>query len=62
MTPFAGLLNDKEVAAVLTYIKNSFGNNSGVVKPEQVKNIRAALGDDPNLLEASELLKKHPHK
>ena len=32
MTPFEGLLNDKEVAAVLTYVRNSFGNKSGPVK------------------------------
>ena len=62
MTPFEGLLNDKEVAAVLTYVRNSFGNKSGPVKPEQVKKIRAELKGQPNLLNAEELLKQHPHK
>ena len=28
MTPFGGLLNDEEVAAVLTYVRNSFGNKA----------------------------------
>ncbi len=41
MTPFGGLLNDKEVAAVLTYVRNSFGNNAGVTSPEKVKAVRA---------------------
>ena len=27
MTPFENMLNDEEMAAVLTYIRNSFGNN-----------------------------------
>ncbi|MGB1260922.1 MAG: PVC-type heme-binding CxxCH protein, partial [Akkermansiaceae bacterium] len=62
MTPFEGLLNDKEVAAVLTYVRNSFGNKARVVKPEQVKAIRASMKGKPDLLNAAELLKQHPHK
>lgn len=40
MTPFGGLLNDEEIAAVVTYVRNSFGNNASVVTAEQVKKVR----------------------
>ena len=42
MTPFGGLLNDEEVAAVITYVRNSFGNEASVVTPQQVKKVRDA--------------------
>ena len=34
-------LSDEEVANVLTYVKNSFGNSGPVVSPEEVRRIRA---------------------
>ncbi|MEJ1240256.1 PVC-type heme-binding CxxCH protein [Chryseolinea sp. T2] len=40
MTPFGGLLNDEEIAAVVTYVRNSFGNNASVVTPDLVKKVR----------------------
>ncbi|MGC3946499.1 MAG: c-type cytochrome [Chryseolinea sp.] len=40
MTPFGGLLNDEEIAAVVTYVRNSFGNNASVVTADQVKKVR----------------------
>ena len=60
MTPFGGLLNDKEVAAVLTYIRNSFGNKSSVVRPENVKTVRAATANQKDIYNASKLLLEHP--
>ncbi len=33
-------LNDVQVAAVCTYVRNSFGNNDGLVSPEDVAAIR----------------------
>lgn len=36
MEAFQYLLTDEEVAAVATYIRNSWNNNSGIVTPEQV--------------------------
>ncbi|BDS05170.1 hypothetical protein NT6N_02100 [Oceaniferula spumae] len=62
MTPFEGLLDDKEMAAVLTYVRNSFGNKASAVKPADVKKIRAELLGKPDLLNPAELLKQHPHK
>ncbi len=40
MTPFLENLDDKQVAAVLTYIRTSWGNKASMVKPEEVAAIR----------------------
>ncbi len=60
MTPFGGLLNDKEVAGVLTYIRNSFGNQASVISPEKVKQVRAATADKKDIYTATKLLEEHP--
>jgi mono/diheme cytochrome c family protein len=60
MTPFEGLLNDREVAAVLTYVRNSFGNQAPVIQPEKVKEIRAAIVAKKDFYDASKLLVEHP--
>ena len=62
MTPFEGLMTDEEVAAVLTYVRNSFGNRASVISPEKVKAVRAAIADKDGFYIASELRKEHPHK
>lgn len=59
MTPFGGLLNDQEMAAVLTYVRNSFGNNSSVIKPETVKKVRADIADKEGFYDPQELLEDH---
>jgi len=38
--PAQAYQTDEQIAAVLTYIRNSFGNSASVVKPEQVKERR----------------------
>ncbi len=43
MTPMA-YQTDEQVAAVLTYIRNSFGNQASAVKPEQVTALRGEVG------------------
>ena len=60
MTPYGGLLTDKEVAAVLTYVRNSFGNQAPVVSIEKVKQVRAATAAKKDIYTASKLLKEHP--
>jgi mono/diheme cytochrome c family protein len=35
---------DDQIAAVLTYIRNSFGNQASAVKPEQVNALRGEVG------------------
>jgi mono/diheme cytochrome c family protein len=60
MTPFAGMLNDEEVAAVLTYVRNSFGNKSTAISAEKVKALRNASKDKVGFYSPDELLKKYP--
>ena len=43
---------DAQIAAVLTYVRNSFGNKAGPVLPEQVKMLRSEVGK-PMLTEAA---------
>lgn len=60
MTPYAGLLNDREVAAVLTYVRNSFGNQAPAIMPEQVKKVRASVEAKKDFYQVDQLLKEHP--
>ncbi|MEY4132552.1 MAG: hypothetical protein RL592_610 [Verrucomicrobiota bacterium] len=60
MTPLGQMLNDEEVAAVLTYVRQSFGNNLPAVKPAQVKKVRAANATRTAPYTPEELLKEHP--
>ena len=60
MTPFAGMLNDDEVAAVLTYVRNSFGNKATAITAEKVKATRASVQDKIGFYSPEELLKQHP--
>ena len=62
MTAFEGLMNDEGVAAVLTYVRNAFGNKASVVSPEKVKAVRAAIADQKGFYLASDLLKEAPIK
>ncbi|MCH2207501.1 MAG: ThuA domain-containing protein [Lentisphaerales bacterium] len=62
MTPFEGMLNDKDIAAVLTYVRISFGNKAPAIKPETVKKVRAEVKSKQGFFSAKELLKMHPHK
>lgn len=43
MPPFAHILNDDEVAAVVTYIRVAWGNNGTPVKPAQISDLRKLL-------------------
>ena len=56
MTPFEGLLNDDEVAAVLSYVRNSFGNKASVVSPEKVKMVREKIKDKEGFYRPDELV------
>jgi mono/diheme cytochrome c family protein len=60
MTPFGGMLKDDEMAAVLTYVRNSFGNKASAIAPEKVKVVREATKDKVNFYTPEELLKVHP--
>ncbi|GAB2781495.1 GDSL-type esterase/lipase family protein [Rhabdobacter roseus] len=60
MTPFGGLLNDQEIAAVLTYVRNSFGNKAPAIMPEQVKKVRIATESKKDFYSPDQLLREHP--
>jgi mono/diheme cytochrome c family protein len=40
MPPFGAKLDDNQIAAVASYVRNSWGNHFGVVKPEDVARVR----------------------
>ena len=41
--PPHNFLTDQQVADVLTYVRNSFGNKAALIKPAEVKPVRAKL-------------------
>ena len=59
MTPFEHLLKDDEIAAVLTYVRNSFGNKASAIQPNQVLKVRESIKSHIGLLQPADLL-KHP--
>lgn len=60
MTAFGAMLNDEEIAAVVTYVRNSFGNKAPAITPEKVKEVRAATKSKTGFYSPEELLKQHP--
>jgi mono/diheme cytochrome c family protein len=40
MPPFGGKLDDNQIAAVASYVRNSWGNHFGVVRPDEVAQVR----------------------
>ena len=57
MLPYGGTgdLNDAEVAAVLTYVRSSFGNSASAITADQVAEVRAATSDRSTPWTAAEL-------
>ncbi len=62
MMGFGGLLSDEELAAVLSYVRQSFGNDDEFVSPDKVRQVRAATADRVNFYMTDEILKEHPLK
>jgi mono/diheme cytochrome c family protein len=60
MTPFGGMLKDEEVAAVLTYVRNSFGNKAPAITPQKVTTVRQAIKDKTGFYSPDELLREYP--
>ena len=60
MTPFEGLMDDREIASVMTYIRNTFGNEAGVVSPDLVSKVRSEIEDKVGFYSPTELLTEHP--
>jgi mono/diheme cytochrome c family protein len=47
MAPMGAALSDADLAAVLTYIRTSWGNKAGAVTADDVKAVRATVGGHP---------------
>lgn len=60
MTAFKNLLNDEEMADVLTFVRNSWGNSSSTISPQTVARVRAATKDRSIFWHPDDLLKEHP--
>ncbi len=60
MTPFESLLDDYDAAAVLTFIRNSFGNKAEPILPWQVNKVRDEIKDRQVFYNPAELLSEHP--
>lgn len=56
MVPLKDAFTDQEIAAVLTYVRQEWGNKAGPVKPEQVKAIRAETAAKSDNWNAADLL------
>ena len=61
MTPFESLLDDYDAAAVLTFIRNSFGNQSAPILPWQVNKVRSEIKTKQGFYSPTELLTEHPN-
>jgi len=62
MTAFKDTLSDREIAAVLTYIRNVYDNQASAVTQNEVWNVRAATKDKEGFYNPEQLLKEHPHE
>ena len=60
MTAFRSLLKDDELAAVLTFVRNTWGNQADPVSPDSVKRIRQETKARTTFWKPDELLAAHP--
>jgi len=57
MAAMGAALPDSDLAAVLTYIRNSWGNKAGEVSADDVKKVRDAIGGHPQPMSGDDLTK-----
>ena len=62
MLPWRSAFTDDQIADVLSYIRNDWGNKAGLVKPEQVKAIRQATEDRNGIAWTADELLRVPVK
>ncbi len=60
MMGFGPLLKDEEIAAVISYVHQSFGNNLPMVEPGEIAKVREATKDRSIFYMVDEILKEHP--
>ena len=56
MTSFGGILNDEEIAGVLTFVRNSLRNKAKPIYPDQVAKVREETKDKVGFYSPDELL------
>ena len=60
MTAFKAILKDEEIAAVLTFVRNTWGNEASIVTPDQVKRVRETTKEVQMFIKPEDLLKEYP--
>ena len=60
MTAFKNLLKDDELAAVLTFVRNTWGNQASAISPDAVKRVRQESSSRSTFWKPEELLAEHP--
>ncbi len=60
MTAFRTLLKDDELAAVLTFVRNTWDNRASTIQPETVKRIREETIERTTFWLPEDLLSEHP--
>ena len=60
MTAIGNMFTDAEIAGVLTYVRNSWGNDSSAISPEEVERVRAATKGRRRFYSPEELIEMHP--
>jgi len=57
MAAMGAIYSDEQLADVVSYIRNSWGNKASIVTPEQVKKVRSDVGGRSQPYSADELMK-----
>ncbi len=60
MTPFGNQLSDEEIAQILTYVRNSWGNSADSVTPEMVAQVREMTKGRTQPMTEEDLMKLEP--
>jgi putative heme-binding domain-containing protein len=60
MTAFRDLLNDQDMADVLTFVRNTWGNKASPINAKTVSRVRAAASDRTTFWKPEELEALHP--
>ena len=59
---YMDVLEDDELAAVLTYVRNSWGNKASAITPQEVAKVRKEIKNVTGMYNPADLLKEHPYE
>jgi mono/diheme cytochrome c family protein/glucose/arabinose dehydrogenase len=60
MPGFGVFLNDEELAAALSYVRQSFGNDLPAIDPAHVAKLREQLKEQADFFSVEDIMKQHP--